>query len=604
MNAPTPASPPTAAPLPAVTPEVTAALVAALSPRLRKRLDAAAARIGARPVTRDGDTVRVAVDDEVTLTLHAPTGTVTAPEAIRCGCLLAPDCVHRAAVATAAPLAHDTAGPPADGGGADPAPADTAATAPEETATPAQAAAARALWDAGKAALEAGIDGAGAVLQAELLGAAHTARLAGLHRPATAAVTVVGRLRAARAGDPAHRLADLTTALRDLLLTAHGVPGARGAGLAALRGTARRPYTPKGSLRLYGLFTEPVVADTGHAGAVTWTADAEGRLFSVTDVLPGGPERAVAAAARTVRLGDTALTHAELSRAGLIVSGATVSPDARLGAGAAVRAARAAGAGWAAPPLDRLWSEPPSAQAGRALAALALPEGERPPGAGLLFLDATVLGPLRETGGDVLAVACGGLTVRAVPATGHPSLADRDNLRLLASAPGLGLRIIGRLVPADHPRLALLAFGVPPGGGTALRTPDPEARFNAGHDRLVRGDIPQTVPAAPPLATRSDRPPLHVLTRRTDQAVTAGRRTLALPGRDGADARALRAAGLATGALLLDELLDAATHRGRDVFGRLLPADADRFARAWLAAAAYADETSRALCAASWAEPA
>ncbi|WP_369395474.1 hypothetical protein AB5J72_08760 [Streptomyces sp. CG1] len=35
--------------------------------------------------------------------------------------------------------------------------------------------------------------------------------------------------------------------------------------------------------------------------------------------------------------------------------------------------------------------------------------------------------------------------------------------------------------------------------------------------------------------------------------------------------------------------------RSCDVFGRLLPADPDRFARAWLAAARYTDEVDRAL---------
>ncbi|MYW28682.1 hypothetical protein GT040_05215, partial [Streptomyces sp. SID2119] len=74
-------------------------------------------------------------------------------------------------------------------------------------------------------------------------------------------------LRAARAGDPSYRTADLVTALAELLGTAHRVGTASGAELAAVRGRARRPYSPDGSLRLYGLFTEPVVTDSGHGGA-------------------------------------------------------------------------------------------------------------------------------------------------------------------------------------------------------------------------------------------------------------------------------------------------------------------------------------------------
>ncbi|MGN5633716.1 hypothetical protein AAIO99_16920, partial [Streptomyces sp. AC154] len=103
----------TAAQLPPVAPEVTATLVEDLSPRLRKRLDAAVTKLGARPTHRDGDTVTIEVDDETELRLHAPGGAVASPDAITCGCLLAPACVHRAAAACAAPVA-DPVPDPAD----------------------------------------------------------------------------------------------------------------------------------------------------------------------------------------------------------------------------------------------------------------------------------------------------------------------------------------------------------------------------------------------------------------------------------------------------------------------------------------------------------
>ncbi|WP_445283130.1 hypothetical protein [Streptomyces sp. DSM 118148] len=67
-----------------------------------------------------------------------------------------------------------------------------------------------------------------------------------------------------------------------------------------------------------------------------------------------------------------------------------------------------------------------------------------------------------------------------------------------------------------------------------------------------------------------------------------------------ADVRRVGRAGLGTAGELLDGLHAAAAQRSRDVFGRLLPADPDRFARAWLAAARYTDEVDRALCAAAW----
>ncbi|WP_265293066.1 hypothetical protein [Streptomyces sp. SHP 1-2] len=643
--------------LPPVDPAVTAELVAALTPRLRKRLDAGVAKVAARPAVRDGDVVRIAVDDDTDLELHAPGGAVTDAGGIRCGCLLAPDCLHRAAAASAAPVADPAEYPAADGTGGDadgpradgppaagppasgppgppdgtaPAPGKPAATGtgpadgapspdratptapgrapaapatdaapagrarpgspgpepadpdPDPGATPAQRDAARALRDAATAVLEAGADGAGAVLQAELLRAAHTARLAGLPRAAGRAVAVVTAVRAARSGDPSHRLADLAAGLRDVLAAAHRLPLATGPELAELRGAARQPYTPDGSLRLYGLFSEPVLTTSGYAGAATWTADARGRLCTVSDVAPGGAGRATGAADRAVRIGDTTLTHRELSRAGLAVSGATVSPTGRLGAGAGVRAVRASGAGWHEEPLDRLWAVPVAEQVSRALTS----------GQDLLFLDVTTAGTVREAAGECLVAHCGGVAVRLAAAHDDPALPYRENLRLLASAGGLRLRVIARLTPGPVPRALLLAASHPT---------DPGVRVDLGLDRLRRADLPPSPAPAAPLAPPGDEAPLHLLRRRVHQAVSGGRRVLAFSGhREDADGARLRRDGLTTAGDLLDELRGAAADRGRDPFGRLLPADAGRFSRAWLAASVYTEELDRTLCAASW----
>ncbi|OXY88385.1 SWIM zinc finger family protein [Streptomyces diastatochromogenes] len=564
--------------LPPVAPSVTAELVAALSPRLRKRLDAGTAKLADRPAVRDGDTVRIAVDDSTDVELHAPGGTVTSAEAIRCGCLLAPDCLHRAAAASAAPIAEPIE--VADSGEVETGSQEPVDTTEPERATPQQCAAARAVHAAATAVLEAGTDGSGAVLQAELLRAAHTARLAGLPRTAATAVSVVTALRAARSADPAHRLADLVTALRDALSAAHRIPHAEGPELTELRGTVRQPYRPDGSLRLYGLFSEPVLTASGYAGAVTWTADAEGRLFQVSDVAPGGAGRATGAADRAVRVGDTALTHRELSRAGLAVSGATVSPTGRLGAGAGVRAVRASGADWREEALDRLWAVPVADQVSRALGG----------GHDLLFLDVTLTGTVREAAGDCLLADCGGVPLRLTAAHDHPALPHRDNLRLLAAARGSRLRVVARLVPAPHPRAQLLATEHPTLPGT---------RVDAGLDRLLHADLPAS-PAPPAAAPTPDEAPVHLLRRRVHQAASGGRLVLSFPGNTAADVRRLSHHGLATAGDLVDELHAAAAERSRDVFGRLLPADTDRFARAWLAAARYTDEVDRALCAAAW----
>ncbi|MDF9811354.1 hypothetical protein [Streptomyces sp. SPB162] len=587
--------------LPAVAPAVTAEIVGALSPRLRKRLDAAATKIAARAAIRDGDTVRIAVDDEIALELHAPGGVVTSAAAIRCGCLLAPGCLHRAAVASAAPVADDEPAPALQGTADDEAvPGVEAIASAEDVPPPEQRAAAEALWAAGAAVLDAGIEGAGAVLQAELLRAAHAAKLGGLPRPAAAAVSVVNGLRAARSADSAHRLGDLATAVRELLATAHRLPDAVGSELAALRGTARQAYVPDGSLRLYGLFTEPLITAGGYAGATTWTAAADGRLYTVSDIAPGGPGRAAAAADRTVRLGDTALTHRELSHAGLALSGATVSPTGRLGAGAAVKAVRAAGAAWTEEPLGALWAVPAAEQVARALRSRAPGAATSHAGADLLFLDVTILGAARETGGDCLLAVCDELVLRLTAAHDHPALAHRDNLRMLAGLPGARLRIVGRLVPAPQPRLHLLAVAHPT---------EPERRIDMGLDRLQRADLPTPSAAAPPTGPGPDngapldQAPLHLLHRRLEQAVAAGRRFLAVPGSMASDAQRLRRSAFPTAADLLAALQQAATQRARDPFGRLLPADTTHFARAWLGAALYAEAAENSLCTAAWQAP-
>ncbi|MGJ6968267.1 hypothetical protein ACSDR0_40800 [Streptosporangium sp. G11] len=444
--------------LPPVEPHVVASAVEDLTPRLRKKLDAAIERCAGLPFAADAQSVSVSwgEDAEVTLTPGA-SGTIADPGAARCSCLLAPRCLHRAAVLSACPVADpdlsvppdlpadlpastesgtgtstggrsgtgpgtdmgpgsragsdtgsDTGldtGPdsragsdatvdagagliPVSGGraapgagsagetraaaitsaGASPGPTPGSGPTPDSGPTsgskPApvsgpnagQVAAATGLWEAAAGVLAGGVPGAGAVPQAELLRAAHTARVAGLHRAEAAALRVVRELRAARARHDGHRLADLVAALRELLLTAGGLAAADPD--PALVGTARRAYRQGEGLRVYGVCREPVISATGYGGVVTHLVAEDGRQFSVADVRPGGPARARGAATATVALGAAALNHAQLARGGLLISGATISPDGRLGAGRGVRANPVAGLSWSEGPLTALFARP------------------------------------------------------------------------------------------------------------------------------------------------------------------------------------------------------------------------------------------------------
>ncbi|MFE2034333.1 hypothetical protein ACFXBB_13980 [Streptomyces scopuliridis] len=577
-----------AAVLPPVAAEVAAGALDLLPARLRKRVDGAVAKAAGWPVeaARDGVLVRVAEDTAVTLRVTA--GIVAGPDDAVCSCLLAPACLHRAAVLSVAPLAareeEETEVEPAGRVGEPSAPAP--AVTDEPALSPAQATALDALRDAVTAVLVAGVSGSGAVHRAELLHASHSARLAGLHRPAGTAVRIARLLGEARSDDPAFRLSGLSGELAELLDLVRRP--------AAALSPARRDYRPEGPLRLYGLFTEPVVTASGYAGATVYALAPDGTLRTLSDIAPGGPDRALQASGTPVP-GGCALGLRELGDGGgVILTAPTVSADGRIGGGGAVRSVRAAGAGWREAPLAALWERPPAGQLASALGWLSEPADARTAGGDLLFLDGVVTGA-------GFAVAAGP-TLRFAAPDERPELPYAENLSLLASRRGLALRLIARVVPDRPDRVQVLAASW------------------TGHDRepvhadlglrlLNRSHIP-AVPAVPAGLTgpmEGGAPPalpieLDLLRRTVDRAV-AGGRAVSAASADGELPRRLRAVGLTTGARQVEALTDAAADRRHDVLGRLLPADPGGFALAWLATAVYVSAATESLLLAAWTPP-
>ncbi|WP_329264558.1 SWIM zinc finger family protein [Streptomyces sp. NBC_01478] len=611
--------------LPPVAPEVAAAAVEALTSRLRKKLDAAIETYVAAPVTVEGAVrrVRCGEDAEVVLT-PGPSGAVTDAEQAVCSCLLAPRCLHRAAVLGACPVAdaetavaHAEVESPAQDTvqAAVRVPGAGAAASPQTGPTDAQLAAARALWTAAAAVLAAGVPAAGAVAQAEVLRASHTARLAGLHRAEAAALRVVRGVRGARSRHDGHRLTDLVAALRELLLTTSLLAAADPA--PALVGTARRAYRPEGSLRVHGVCREPVISATGYGGVVTHLIADDGRWFSVADVRPGGVARARGAATATVALGSGSLDHAGLSRGGLLISGATLSSDGRLGAGKGVRATPVPGLSWTSGPLAALFARPLAEAVAARLGSAPVSdpeEAERTDGE-LIGCDLVIVGVVDH---QLLAqesvpgrADTDGLLVRLLPSNNHPDLAHTANLRRLASRPGLRLRVVGRLDPDRAATLRPLAVGPLPDESTAtLRLPTEWlGHADLGYDRIEGIHLPpaDALPETPGLISVPPNPvaeaPLWRLRRLVEVAVSGGRRAAAEPARDGDRSGAvvtLRRAGFRTAADLSHALASEADRRGRDVFGRTEEADPDGYARAWLAAAVYLTGTERALVRATW----
>ncbi|MGW6740476.1 hypothetical protein ACWGDX_06970 [Streptomyces sp. NPDC055025] len=591
----------------AVLPPVTAAVAAAaldlLPARLRKRVDGAVAKAAGWPVEPHPDGVLVRVADDTAVTLRVTAGIVAAGDHAVCSCLLAPACLHRAAVLSSAPLAMDAplateevkeeekeeeerqGSGERDGKSGERAGAGPPPVVGEAALTPVRSTALDALRDAVTAVLVAGIAGSGAVHRAELLHAAHSARLAGLHRPAATAVRIARLLAEARSDDPAFRLSTLSTELAELLDLVHRP-------VEALS-PARRSYRPEGPLRLYGLFTEPVVTASGYAGATVYALAPDGTLRTVSDVAPGGPERALQASGTPVP-GGCALALRELGDGGgVILTAPTVSPDGRIGGGGQVRSVRAGGAGWYEAPLAALWERPPAGQLAAALGRLSEPADTRAAGGDLLFLD----GMCTEAG---FAVS-GGPTLRLAAPDERPELPYAENLRLLAGRPGLALRLIARVVPDRPDRVHVLAVSWTGHDGESVRA-------DLGLRRLHRSDIPAvpvpaTAEAAAPAVSVPAPPALPVeldlLRGAVDRAVAGGRAVTAVSA-DGELPRRLRTVGLTAGAELVRSLAEAAADRRHDVLGRLLPADPRGFALAWLAAAVYVSAAAESLLLAAW----
>lgn len=325
----------------------------------------------------------------------------------------------------------------------------------------------------------------------------------------------------------------------------------------------------------------------------------------VTDLMPGGEERAAVAGEAPVALGEASLTHRALGRGGLVVSGATASDTRALGAGREVKAVRAGGVAWTEEPSAGLWATPLDEQVARAFAALALPVQDRAAGDDLLFLS----GRINSADGVSMVTADGTVLTLTVPSD-HAALAYRANLRRLAGTDGIEVRVVGR--PEPLRRLTVCPL--------ALSTADLElpqewvGHVDLGFDRLPGEHAPSgsmvatagesddsTVgePVGGPTAASAPFGDLalHLVRRHVERVVAGGRAVQALASSD--EAR-LRAARLDTGAGLVRALTTAAQARPRDPFGRPVGTDAAEFADAWLAVSVYEQAASWALNEASW----
>jgi hypothetical protein len=284
--------------------------------------------------------------------------------------------------------------------------------------------------------------------------------------------------------------------------------------------------------------------------------------------------------------GGCALTLRELGdHGGAILTDATVSPDGRIGGGGTVRSVRASGADWYAEPLDALWRRSPAEQVTAALEWADSPAEERAAGGDLLFLPGTMTL-------EGLAVD-DGPTVRLLAPDERPELPYAENLRLLAGAHGLRLRVVARLT-ADRPHgIRAVAAAWRDAHGEPFRA-------DLGLRRLTRTHLPRVGAAAPgPVFAPTIPTELDLLRRLVDRAVAGGRAVTALAA-DNELPRRLRSVGLVTGADCAQGLTRAAADRRHDRLGRLRPTDPETYADAWLAAFLYASAATSSVLTAGW----
>ncbi|MGE0708342.1 MAG: hypothetical protein AB7N76_18250 [Planctomycetota bacterium] len=610
---------------PRVAPALVAELTEAAPARLLRKLDEDPRQAEAWTWEQAQDELLVRSPRGEVVRLLPREGALRAPEQVVCSCLLSPRCLHALAALALLELEDAPAAGPAAVDPPPPAlePADEEGL---ELSAGQREVAARA-WRSGGELLAAGGAAAGAVQQAELLRVVHGARLAGLHRLGAAGTRLVSALRDLRGGRPEGALEALADEAAEwleaaALLEAPGRPsaagllaagpsaagaaapraaaGPRGRALASAVGQARRSYAPEGSLRLWGLCAEPVVSRAGYAGVTTLLADEQGRCFSLANVRPGPAERALAAYEQGVEVGDATLSHRELARAGLILQGATASPEGRLGAGRGVRAVRAAGAPWSERLAARLGT-PLAAQARAAAAALDAPPDRRRAGDDLLAGEGVVLGACSAA----LWLQVEGSPLRALPPATHPALPALENLRLLARAPGLELVWLGRCDPLRARTITLLAIAAKPAAERALVLPEAwGGRCNLGLDALNGAHLPglERTPERFELDPGDDAAPLLPLRRRLERLALGGRTTLAGGAQRALlrDRALLEERALGGAAALLAALAQAAAGDLRAVDGTLAPPDLDALGRAFLAAARYERAARRALWLIGW----
>lgn len=447
---------------PTITPDVLSAIISSAPERLQKKLDR-------EPRVADDWSWELA-DGQWTVTageeqVRIPSATITNVNQVTCTCLLSPRCFHVLAVLNVAEIATSDEVQTAGSDSISPTgPTETPESGSDPVAVSASASinlnssqlrAAEQMFAGCAAILTTGLRASGAVLQSRLLRGIHECRSEGLHRIAAGGLRLMTNLRLLRDADDQFSSAEAGNDLRDVLESCMRLMRSADSATLEWIGIARRNYEPVNSLKLHGLFCEPILTRSGYGGVVTWLMAEDGWIGTASDVQPGDASRIEQAWRSGVSLAGLSLSHRDLSRKCLLISHATRSIDGRLGGGESARAVTIEGQGWNAPPVAERFQRPLAEQIRSALQHQTGSEFLKPAGTDLVFFAGSVLGFfgkelfLKDAGSDAI--------LRLGIALDDDKLAFRACLKMLARAPALSLRCIGRVDPNTAGCIKLLA---------------------------------------------------------------------------------------------------------------------------------------------------
>jgi len=204
------------------------------------------------------------------------------------------------------------------------------------------------------------------------------------------------------------------------------------------------------------LFAEPIITRSGYSGAAAYFLGEDGRIYTASDVRPGGAQHARDAYLGGIEIGPLVQSARQLARGQYLGTDLTASSDGRLGRGKGPRIVEQGTSSWTAESIAARFHRPLADQWDSIYAQASLPEEARPAGWDFLFFEGTVLGVV---GPELLfQPTADPLPLRLAIENESEALCFRENLRMLSHAPGLPLQIIGRAHPLEPRVVAPLAI--------------------------------------------------------------------------------------------------------------------------------------------------